>query len=101
MGKPVGKARKPVTSVTSETRRNKLIAVALNAQGLNQDTVCEVVDINKRSLQRAKSKFKKYGDVEGGAKKRGPKGKLHFNCKHVYSQLLFANMYSSLFFRWF
>lgn len=91
MGKPVRKGAKPAKNITDETRRKKLIAVALNAQGLNQDTVCEVVGINKRMLQRANSKFKKYGDVEGGAKKRGSKGKLHYNCKHVRCQLSAAS----------
>jgi hypothetical protein len=52
------------------------------------------MNMHVRTLQRAKAKLKKHGDVEGGANKRGPKGKLHYNVKNVgnLSKLHFADI---------
>ena len=83
-------------------RTKKLTAVVLDAIGeLNQSDIAKLVGINKKTLQRAKKKYKEHGDVEGGAKKRGVKPTLHYNMKNVCLSAYFANEYSRVLCKWF
>jgi len=83
-------------------RTKKLTAIVLDAMGeLKQDEIVKLVGINKKTFQRAKKKYEEHGDVEGGVKKRGAKGKLHYNMKNVCLSTRSANEYSRGFFKWF
>ena len=65
-------------------RSVKIDTVLLDAKGNNtQNEIANVMRIGKRTLQRAKQRIKQHGDVEGLAKQRGPKVKLHYNVKNV------------------
>jgi predicted transcriptional regulator len=83
---PFGMAAKKVS------RETKLEAIALDATGkVTQDELATVLHINKRTFQRAKKNFREHGNVEGRPKKRGPKGKLHYDMKIVHLSQFFAN----------
>ena len=70
--------------VRKVSRTAKIDAVVLEAKGQHiQEEVAAIMNMNVRMLQRAKAKLKKYGDVEGNTRKRGPKGKLHYNVKNI------------------
>ena len=62
---------------TKSTRDLKHEALVLTAQGRKQTDVATELGLSTRTIQRASEKLRLYGDIEGGAKKRGPKGKLH------------------------
>ena len=51
-------------------------AIVLESMGHTQESVAQTLGVSVRTVQRAKHKFLMHGDVEGGAGKRGPKGKL-------------------------
>ena len=55
----------------------------MGAQGMKQANIAHVLSVSVKTVQRAKKKYQKYGDVEGGVKKRGPKGKLDSGMKDV------------------
>ena len=57
------------------TRRQKLNSLTLCAQGLPPVDAAAATGISLSTLRRAKHKQKKYGDIEGGRKKPGPKPK--------------------------
>ena len=57
-------------------RKIKLDALSLKAQGMTQVQAAEKLGISRRTVQRANAKMKNYGDVEGGARKRGRKSLL-------------------------
>jgi hypothetical protein len=70
--------------VRKVSRAAKIDAVVLDAKGEHsQEEVATVMNMHVKTLQRAKAKLKKDGDVEGGSNKRGPKGKLHYTVKNV------------------
>ena len=54
-------------------RDKKLESVLLQAQGVKQQEVAEFLGISRSSVQRAKSRQRNTGDVEGGELKRGRK----------------------------
>jgi transposase len=62
---------------TKSARELKHEALVLTAQGRKQTAVAQELGLSTRTIQRASEKLRRYGDIEGGAKKRGPKGKLH------------------------
>jgi transposase len=65
-------------------RKVKMEAVILDSKGLaTQDEVATIMKMGKRTLQRAKQKFKEHGDVEGGAKKRGRPPTIHHSVRMV------------------
>jgi len=51
--------------------------LVLTAQGRKQTAVAQELGLSTRTIQRASEKLSLYGDIEGGSKKRGLKGKLH------------------------
>jgi transposase len=55
------------------SRRKKLDALNLVAQGQKLDEVANSIGISKAIIKRAKRKQQLYGDIEGGKRKRGPK----------------------------
>jgi len=68
---------------TKVNRQVKHDALMLDASGVNQDDIVKTLPISKSTLVRAKRKLKATGDIEGGAKKRGCKGKLDQGMKDV------------------
>jgi len=62
---------------TKTSRDLKNEAVILAAQGRKLTAVAQELGLSIRTIQRASEKLRLYGDIEAGAKKRGPKGKLH------------------------
>jgi transposase len=48
----------------------------MGTQGYKQSDIAITLDISVRTVQRAKKKSHEHGDVEGGKKKSGPKGKI-------------------------
>jgi transposase len=57
-------------------RRKKLDALNLCAQGQKQADVAYSIGISTATIKRAKRKQRLFGDIEGGARKRGPKPKM-------------------------
>jgi transposase len=66
---------KKMRTKTSRDLKNE--ALVLAAQGRKLTAVAQELGLSVRTIQRASEKLRLYGDIEGGAKKRGPKGKLH------------------------
>ena len=62
---------------TKSARELKHEALVLTAQGRKQTAVAQELGLSTRTIQRASEKLRLYSDIEEGAKKRGPKGKLH------------------------
>jgi len=56
------------------SRNKKHDALILNAKGVRQTNIAASLGISVRTIQRAKARQCKYGDIEAGYKKRGPKG---------------------------
>jgi hypothetical protein len=56
-------------------RRKKLDALTLVAQGHTQAHVVRLTYVSVSTIGRAKKKQKLYGDIEGGARKRGRRAK--------------------------
>jgi Homeodomain-like domain len=50
-------------------RKSKQEALLLNAQGMTEESAAKACGISERTLRRAKAKYRKFGDVEGGVKK--------------------------------
>ena len=55
----------------------------MDARGINQKDIATTLRISKSTVARAKRKQKETGDIEGGGKKRGPKGKLDDGMRNV------------------
>lgn len=72
------------------TREVKHDALIMTAKGANQVDVAESLGISDRTIRRAKSKLRRYGDIEGGKKKPGRKQKITYPMEDVDS--LFCNM---------
>ena len=53
------------------SRKKKQEALLLNAQGMTEKEAAQASGVAERTLRRAKEKFRKFGNVEGGSKKRG------------------------------
>jgi transposase len=51
--------------------KNKQQALILNAQGMTEMSAAKASGISERTLRRAKAKYRKFGNVAGGGKKRG------------------------------
>jgi len=66
----------------------KLQAVELHVQGHKQKDITDTLGICVPSITKAKYKMSLYGDIEGGAKKRGPKSKMDPGIQDV--MLLFS-----------
>jgi transposase len=69
---------------TKSTRDLKHEALVLTAQGRKQTAVAQELGLSTRTIQRANEKLRLHGDIDGGAQKRGPKGKLHEGMIEVY-----------------
>ena len=54
-------------------REVKLESITMGAQGIKQEEIAESLRISTRTIQRAKAKQQNFGDIEGGARKRGRK----------------------------
>ena len=54
-------------------RETKLESIVMGAQGVKQEEIAESLGISKRTIQRSKAKQQNFGDIEGGARKRGRK----------------------------
>ena len=52
-------------------RKNKQQALILNMQGVTEEAAAKACGISERTLQRAKAKHRKFGDIEGGGKAGG------------------------------
>lgn len=60
-------------------RHVKQQSIILGAQGVKPKEIAIALDISVSTVRRADQRVRKYGDVEGGYKKSGPKGKMdHF-----------------------
>jgi hypothetical protein len=55
------------------SRRKKLSALNMCAQGEKQKDVAYSMGVSTRTIQRAKKNLRLYGDIEGGRQKQGPK----------------------------
>jgi transposase len=55
------------------SRSKKHEAVILNAKGVTQVDIATSLNISISTIQRAKARQHKYGDIEAGYQKRGPK----------------------------
>jgi transposase len=66
------------------SRSIKHDAIIMGTQGYKQADIAVTLDISIRTVQRAKKKSREYGDVEGGRKKSGPKGKIDQYMEEVY-----------------
>jgi hypothetical protein len=64
-------------------REIKLESIAMGAQGIKQDEIAESLGISGRTIRRAKSKQRHFGDIEGGARKRGRKSILSAGMEDV------------------
>lgn len=64
-------------------RHIKQDAIILGNEGKTQAEIKEILGISVSAIQRAKYKQRDHGDVEGGAKKRGPKPKLSVDLEDV------------------
>ena len=78
-------------------RAVKLQAIELHAQGYKQKDIADSLGISVPSITKAKYKMALYGDIEGGAKKRGPKSKMDPGMQEV--MLLFSANNSRHFFQ--
>jgi len=52
-------------------RKKKQAAVTLNTRGLTEQAAANACGISERTLRRSKTRYHKFGDIEGGDKKRG------------------------------
>lgn len=64
---------------SSIPRAIKQESVILGAQGIKQQDIAITLNISVDTIRRVAKRVRKYGDVEGGYQKSGPKGKIdHF-----------------------
>ena len=69
---------------TKIERKVKIDAVCMDSQGnYKQTEVAFTHRISVRTLRRSKKKLREHGDVEGGKKKRGPRGKIDHQMLNV------------------
>jgi len=66
-------------------RNVKLQCLELDAQGHKQADIAATTGVSIATITRAKGKLKKYGDIEGGQKKRGPNPKMDPGMEAVIS----------------
>jgi transposase len=64
-------------------RSIKLDAIVLGLKGFKQPEIKDTLGISISVIQRAKYKQRDHGDIEGGAKKRGPKPKMSADLEDV------------------
>jgi transposase len=64
-------------------RQVKNDALIMDAAGVKQADIAVTLNVSIRTITRAKNKLKKYGDIEGGVQKRGPKSKLDSGMRNV------------------
>ena len=64
-------------------RSIKLDAIVLGEKGFTQPQIKDILGISISVIQRAKYNLHNYGDIEGGAKKRGPKPKMSADLEDV------------------
>ena len=57
-------------------RNVKLQCLELDAQGHKQADIAASTGVSVSTITRAKKKMKKYGDIDGGIKKKGPNPKM-------------------------
>jgi transposase len=69
------------------SRRKKLEALALCAEGRKQEDVAYEVGISISTIKRSKKKQRLHGDIEGGRKKQGRKPTLTADIINVSSFL--------------
>ena len=58
------------------SRDIKHAALTLVVKGRKQEEIAKSLGISDRTIHRAKFKLHHHGDIEGGAKKAGPKPKM-------------------------
>ena len=73
----------PAVRMEKIPHRIKQDAVILSNQGKTQEEIKDILGISVSTIQRAKCKQRDHGDMEGGAKKRGPKLKLSADLEDV------------------
>ena len=66
----------PSENINKVSRDVKHTALALEGEGINQEDVTQILNIGVRTIQRAKSRLIRHGNVEGGVQKVGRKPKL-------------------------
>jgi transposase len=66
-------------------RKVKIDAISMTSGSdkLSHPKIATTLGISTKTIQRAVKKEKEHGDVEGGVKKRGPKGKMDFGMQNV------------------
>jgi len=65
------------------SRSVKVDVTILDAQGVKEIDIAQNLDVSLRTIQRVKSKYRKYGDVEGGVKKCGRKSLMDSGMENV------------------
>ena len=60
------------------SRQTKHDALELISRGISLPDAVDTFQASRRTIQRADRRLKKYGDIEGGYQKRGPKGKIDY-----------------------
>jgi len=67
----------PSENINKKVSRDvKHTALAMEGEGMKQEDVAQILNIGVRTIQRAKSRLIRHGDVEGRVQKVGRKPKL-------------------------
>lgn len=84
------------------SRSVKVDITILDAQDVKETDIAQNLGVSLRTVQRVKNKYRKYGDVEGGVKKRGRKSLMDPGMENVSLLSYFLMLLIvRLFFRWF
>jgi len=74
------------------SRKTKLEALKLEAEGATQTEIATKLGISESTIRRAKSNQRRYGDIERLSKKRGPQGKITPGARDVITFDLTSNV---------
>jgi transposase len=68
------------------SRETKNKAISMGLDNKKQEDIAMELGVSCKTIQRAKKKLVKHGDIEGGRRTRGPKPALDFHMMNVYPQ---------------
>jgi len=69
-------------------RRIKIDIINFDAKGWTEPEIAETLGVSERTVVRVKSRFRKFGDVEGGRKKNGRKSLMDPGMENVWPFLI-------------
>jgi transposase len=72
------------------SRDVKMDALIMTAKGVKPQQVAQALGISESTIYRSKAKMTKYGDIEAGQQKPGPKNLLSSRIQDVFSSNLFC-----------